>query len=179
MAAKCSNSLDTNFAVTPKGKNLWPINFNNSINLCKTLRKPKWKFEPSLERSWCKIGHTPYEIFLSPLNWGLSFNGNKLKWIIGTHGNWKNHIPGGRFGSDSWTELPIQPIWPIFAVNRLKWQCCLACSSKMAPRILIFSITMGADYSFGPNSIKTYFPQFIGHNEIFLGSVWGKCFVHI
>ena len=35
-----------------------------------------------------------------------------LKWILGTHGNWKNKNPGGRFGATSWTALPIQPIWP-------------------------------------------------------------------
>ena len=37
---------------------------------------------------------------------------------------------------------------PIFKVNGLDWQCYLAGSSKTAPRILIFSIAMGADYSF-------------------------------
>ena len=41
----------------------------------------------------------------------------------------------------------------------------------MAPRILIFSIDMGADYSIELISIETYAPQFIGHNNIFLGSV--------
>ena len=29
--------------------------------------------------------------------------------------------------------------------NGLNWQCCLAGSSQTAPRILIFSIAMGAD----------------------------------
>ena len=57
--------------------------------------------------------------------------------------------------------LPIQPIhlknWP----NGLNWQCCLAGSSKMAPRILIFSMAMGADYSFELISIETYAPQYI------------------
>ena len=48
---------------------------------------------------------------------------------------------------------------------------CLAGSSKTAPRILIFSIAMGADYSIELISIDTYAPQFIGHNNIFLGSV--------
>ena len=33
-------------------------------------------------------------------------------------------------------------------------------------------MTMGADYSFELISIETYAPQFIGHNEIFLGSVY-------
>ena len=32
--------------------------------------------------------------------------------------------------------------------NGLNWQCCLAGSSKTAPTILIFSIAMGAGYSF-------------------------------
>ena len=41
-------------------------------------------------------------------------------------------------------ELPAKqncqfsPIWPIFEVNRLNWQRCLAGSSEMAPRTLIF-----------------------------------------
>ena len=29
--------------------------------------------------------------------------------------------------------------------NELNWQCCLAGSSKTTPKILIFSIAMGAD----------------------------------
>ena len=48
---------------------------------------------------------------------------------------------------------------------------CLAGSSKTVPKILIFSIAMGADYSFELNSIETYAPQFFGHNNLFLGSV--------
>ena len=57
----------------------------------------------------------------------------------------------------------------------LNWQCCLAGSSKTAPRILIFSSAMGADYSIELISIETYAPQFIGQNKIFLGSV--HCYV--
>jgi hypothetical protein len=56
--------------------------------------------------------------------------------------------------------LPIQPIWPIFAVNGLDWQCCFAGSCKTAPRILIFSIAIGADYSFELNFIETYAPTY-------------------
>ena len=41
----------------------------------------------------------------------------------------------------------------------------------MAPKIMILSIVMGADYSFELISIETYAPQFIGHIKIFLGSV--------
>ena len=55
--------------------------------------------------------------------------------------------------------------------NGLDWQCCLAGSSKTAPRILIFSITMSANYSLELISIETYVPQFLGPNDFFLGSV--------
>ena len=56
--------------------------------------------------------------------------------------------------------------------NGLNWQCCLAGSSKSAPRILIFfSMAIGANYSFELIFIETYAPQFIGHNKFFLGSV--------
>ena len=42
--------------------------------------------------------------------------------------------------------MPIWPIWPIFEIDGLDWQCCLAGSSKMAPRILILLIIPGAEY---------------------------------
>ena len=76
-------------------------------------------------------------------------------------GGWSYHV----------TALPIQPIWPIFLVDRLNWQCCLADSSKTAPRILIFSMAMGADYSFELIFKETCAPQFNGHNNSFLDSV--------
>jgi hypothetical protein len=50
------------------------------------------------------------------------------------------------------TYLKIGPTWP----NR---QCCLADSSKTAPRILIFSIAMDADNSFYVKSIATFMPH--------------------
>ena len=37
---------------------------------------------------------------------------------------------------------------------------------------MIFSIAMGADYSFELNSIETFAPQFFGHNILLLGSVF-------
>ena len=40
----------------------------------------------------------------------------------------------------------FSPFGSIFEVNGLDWQCYLAGSSKTAPRILIFSIAIGADY---------------------------------
>jgi hypothetical protein len=39
--------------------------------------------------------------------------------------------------------------------NGLNWQCCLAGSSKTAPRILIFSTAMGAKLSFYMKFIAT------------------------
>ena len=78
----------------------------------------------------------------------MGLNDFHIKWMIGTQCNWKNQNPGGRFGATSQTALPIQPIWPIFLVVRLNCQYCLAGSSKKAPRILIFSIILGAEYSF-------------------------------
>ncbi len=63
-------------------------------------------------------------------------------------------------------ELPTKqhcqfwPIWPNFEVNGLNWQCYLAGSSKMAPRISIFSTVLGAKYSFCVKSIATYAPAF-------------------
>ena len=44
--------------------------------------------------------------------------------------------------------LPIQPIHRENEPNGLNWQCCLAGSFKTAPTIWIFSIAMGAHYSF-------------------------------
>ena len=64
------------------------------------------------------------------------------------------------------TALPIQPIHQGNGPNGLNWQCYLAGSSKTAPRNLIFSMAMGADYSFELISIETYAPQFIGHNKL-------------
>ena len=57
---------------------------------------------------------------------------------------------------------------------KLNWQCCLAGSSKTAPEILIFSMAMGADYSFELIFIETYTPQFNGQNKLFLVSVDGR-----
>ena len=42
----------------------------------------------------------------------------------------------------------FSPFGQIFEVNGQDWQCYLAGSSKTAPRILILSIAIGADYSY-------------------------------
>ena len=64
-------------------------------------------------------------------------------------------------------ELPAKqhcqfsPFGPYFEVNGLDWQCYLAGGSKTATRILIFSIAIGADYSFYVKSIATCDPTFL------------------
>jgi hypothetical protein len=72
----------------------------------------------------------------------------------------KMKILGGRFA--------IQPIYSKIEPN---WQCCLAGSSKTTPSMLIFSTTMGADYSFELIFIETHVPQFIGHINFSLASM--------
>ncbi len=63
-------------------------------------------------------------------------------------------------------ELPAKqhcqfsPFGPIFEVNGLDWQCYLAGSSKTAPRILIFSIAIGADYSYEVKTVESRPPHF-------------------
>ena len=66
----------------------------------------------------------------------------------------------------------LPPNWP----NR---QCCLADSSKTAPMILIFSIPMGADYSFYLKSIATCVLTFFGYIISVLASVQYVCITHL
>ena len=56
----------------------------------------------------------------------------------------------------------LPQIWPNFEVNELDWQCCLAGSSKTAPRIIIFSIVLGAEYLSYVRSIATFALTFLG-----------------
>ena len=59
--------------------------------------------------------------------------------------------------------LPIQPIYLKIGPNWPNRQCCLAGSSKTAPRILIFSIAMGAEYLSYVKFIATEAPTFFGY----------------
>ena len=61
------------------------------------------------------------------------------------------------------THLPKKK-WP-------NWQCCLAGSSKTSPRILFFSIVLGAECSFHEKSIASYNPQFFGYYNSVLAIV--------
>ena len=86
--------------------------------------------------------------------------------------NEKNQNPGNHFGATVWTALPIQPLWPIFEVNWLDWHCFLAGSSKTAPRILIFLIAIGDDYSYEVKNSEIWAPVFFKHNKTFTTTVW-------
>ena len=83
----------------------------------------------------------------------------------------KNQNPWDRFGATCKTALPIQPIYRKNGPNGLNWQCSLAGSSKTAPRILIFSIAMGAEYLYYVKSIATFAPTFYGYIISVLASV--------
>ena len=68
-------------------------------------------------------------------------------------------------------QCQFSPFGPIFEVNGLDWHCCLAGSSKTAPRILIFSIAIGADYSYEVKNSEIWAPAFFKHNNSFIATV--------
>jgi hypothetical protein len=61
-------------------------------------------------------------------------------------------------------------------VNELDWQCYLAGSSKTASRILIFSIAMGADYSFEVKNIEIWAHTFFKDNNSYAAEVYRETF---
>ena len=61
--------------------------------------------------------------------------------------------------------------WAKFEVNGLDWQCCLAGSSKRAPRIFIFSIVLGAENLSYVKSIETHVRAFLPLNISAISSV--------
>ena len=60
---------------------------------------------------------------------------------------------------------PIHPIWPIFGVNCLDWNCCLASNSNMAPRYFDL-IAIDDNYSY-----EVWVPAFFKHNNSFIATV--------
>ena len=65
---------------------------------------------------------------------------------------------------------PAEPTnLPHFLVKGLLRQRYLAGSSIMAPRILIFSIVIGAEYSSELIFMPTWVPAFYAHNDLFQG----------
>ena len=77
-------------------------------------------------------------------------------------------------------ELPAKqhcqfsPFGPFYEVNGLDWQCYLAGSSKTAPRILIFSIAIGADYSYEVKNSEIWAPAFFKHNNSYIATVYSN-----
>ena len=62
---------------------------------------------------------------------------------------------------------------PFTSKNGLNWPCCLASSSKTAPRILILSIVLGVEYSSYVKSIAAYAPPpFFEYNNLVLAIVY-------
>ena len=76
-------------------------------------------------------------------------NEKKIKIANSVYSPWKGA---------KWAELAVLFSWQL----------------QNGPTILIFSIAMGADYSFELIYIVHWVLQFIGHNKIFLGSVGSK-----
>ena len=58
-----------------------------------------------------------------------------------------------------------------FCSNGWDWQCCFASSSKMTPRILIFSIAMGAENLSCVKSFETHARTFLPLNISAISSV--------
>ena len=65
----------------------------------------------------------------------------------------------------------FSPFGPTSEVNRLVWQCCLAGSSKTAPRILNFSIVLGAENLSFMKSTETHARAFLTLNILSIGNV--------
>ena len=85
---------------------------------------------------------------------------------------WKSWEPFWSYQLNSTANPAHLPqIWPNFEVNGLDWQCCLAGSSKRAPRIFIFSIVLGAKYLSFVKFIATRAPTFFGYIISVLASV--------
>ena len=91
---------------------------------------------------------------------------------LGQLKKWKSWEPFGNYQLNSTANPAHLPQnWAYFEVNGLDWQCCLAGSSQRAPRILIFSIAMGADYSFYVKTIETHARAFLPLNISAIGTV--------
>ena len=69
------------------------------------------------------------------------------------------------------SNINLAILQPNFEVNGLDWQCCLAGSSKTAPRIFIFSIFLGAEYLSYVNTIATFALTLFGYGFSVLASL--------
>ena len=83
----------------------------------------------------------------------------------------KIKILGGVLELPAKQHCQFSPFGPFYEVNGLDWQCYLAGSSKTAPRILIFSIAIDADYFFDIKSGFSIAPAFSLHKNFDIASV--------
>ena len=84
---------------------------------------------------------------------------------------WKSWEPFWSYQLNSTANLAHLPQdWPYR-------QCCLAGSSKTTPRILFFSIAMGAEYLTDVKSIATFALKFFGYIILVLASVISDWFL--
>ena len=82
-----------------------------------------------------------------------------IKFLTNSESNEPNRIPKLKKESQ------------ICTVNGLDWHCCLAGSSKTAPKILIVSIAMVADYLFDVKIFDIWAPPFFKHNNSIIATV--------
>ena len=68
---------------------------------------------------------------------------------------------------------------PTHSPQKWNWQCCLAGSYKMAPRILIFSIVLGAEYLCQVKSIETHVLALLTINILSIGTVLCLVFLQV
>ena len=97
----------------------------------------------------------------------MGLNDFHIKWIISTHWIKKMKILGAVL------ELPAKQHCRFgqFGPNGLDWHHCLAGNSKTAPRIFIFLIVLGAEYSSYVKSIETHACAFLTLNILSIGTV--------
>ena len=86
---------------------------------------------------------------------------------------WKSWEPFWSYQLNSTANPAHLPqIWPNIEVNGLDWQCCLAGSSKRAPRIFIFSIVLGAENLSYIKFIETHARAFLALIILSISSVF-------
>ena len=93
-------------AIKPfEDRNLFAVRQRDCLKQKQNYSSFKWNF-----KTLCLIGNYTYMIAISHclgMNYyvnslgAIGCNGFHIKWMFGTHGNWKNQNPGGRFGATS------------------------------------------------------------------------------
>ena len=110
------------------------------------------------------LGHGPWSFTVAINELLCMKNAGAQIWISAKMNVWhswqlkpvKKSKSWGTFWSYQLNSTANSAHWAQFLryLNGLNWQCYLAGSSKTAPRILIFSIAIGADYSYEMKNSK-------------------------